>query len=345
MDESAAPTDRESVLKWYFAARGQIEAGRRDLAHELLAECLALEPDNLLVAEAFVGNWRQIAETNPSKGKRLRWPLRDRSIRGAANRLKDAPLDPRTIRDLIIAWRAAASAGMLAVVLPPLSDALPAGESIGRRIVAEVLTEAGRCEEALAKWQELSDGEARDPMAVLMVDALQSIVAAGKQLGRADDGDSTAELAMLESRAAEALQQATATGIDLLKNLARQLETHHRDAAIDVFRQRVEQYPARHDYRRQLIIRLKETGNPAAVAAALETIPQPLDDSWLLTQLAEMHQRNRRFEQALGYYRQAVAHFGEHDPPTLRQRILQQARQLAEALGRDDLLEQWTTPS
>jgi hypothetical protein len=73
----------------------------------------------------------------------------------------------------------------------------------------------------------------------------------------------------------------------------------------------------------------------------LETAPAPIEDPWLLAEVAELRQRQRQFESALATYQLAIQRFGVDLDLGFQIRILDQASELAQAMSKWDLAEMW----
>ena len=343
--------DRARTLQLFLASQGQVKLGRTDRAHELLGECLASEPDNLLVAEAFANNWRNLA-TASAESQRRRWPrLRSRSLRSAVARLSKNPTDDTAMVDLILLLRPQVSAEVLLVVLLPMCSAKPDLEAIWQA-AAELLTQVGRWEEAIEYWSQLVRLAPQNAVALETLAGLRSIAAAGASFENDSQNDKAqgivwgkakedTVLDRMQSLAECAIAEANRGQSDLFDSLANHLQQKYRDTALAIYRARVDRCPEEISFRRELVRLLRESGNPQAVDAALETAPAPIEDPWLLAEVAELRQRQRQFESALATYQLAIQRFGVDLDLGFQIRILDQASELAQAMSKWDLSEMW----
>ncbi len=352
MDERPQVSDRQCVVQWMVAAQRQVEAGRRDRAHELLSECLALEPDNALVARAFIDNWRALAEDETRRPPKRFLRGRSRTIRQVGERLLRHSRDVGALEDLVTLLAQVTTSELLSHIVPVICHVEPRVSSEVYRIAAEAMTELGRLEEAVVAWRALADRDPRDEEAPAVAQALTSILEAGAAAATRGlpSGDSEAEewdedakeIAVLEARAACAQELARSTGDAKMQRLADRLAEHHRDAAIDIYRRRLERFPGRQDWRAALMRLLDQSGNPGAAAMILEEAPEPPEDPALLWEAARVWHRRREFERALEAYGRAIKRLppGQEAAETLAG--ITDAIELAKALGREDLASEWT---
>ncbi len=335
--------DRQRVLKWLMAARRQTAAGRHDLAFELLAECLALEPDNSLVAQEFLASWQNLLQASiPQSGWRIR-PWIRRSIRTATARLQRNPHDPGALTALITKLDKVASSEVLALLIPGLCEHLSVVDPAVCQVAADALTETGRCQDALAWWKRLCEQRPKQEDGRRWVAGLEAVIRAGKAAAASsecDDPDER-ELVSLEARAAEAARQAEQSGDPRWQRCSRQLADHYRDVAIDIYRRRVDRFPHHQEWRAKLIRLLEAAGSHGAAAAILQSAPRPIDHPALLFEQARCQQRSLDFEDALAAYAGAIDRLNELDDASLKIRLLENAAQLASAMGKHELAAEW----
>lgn len=335
--------DRQRVLKWLMAARRQTAAGRHDLAFELLAECLALEPDNSLVAQEFLTSWQELLQTRvPRRGWRVR-PWIRRSIRTATARLQKNPHDHGALTALVTELDKVASSEVLALLVPGLCAHLSVVDPAVCQVAAEALTEIGRCEDALTWWKRLCEQRPEHEDARRWVAGLEAVIQAGKAAAAATEcGDpDERELVSLEARASEAAQQAEQSGDPRWQRCSRRLADHCRDVAIDIYRRRVDRFPHRQEWRAKLIRLLEAAGSSGAAATILQSSPRPIEHPALLFEQARCQQRSLDFERALVAYAQAIDRLEELGGGELTIRLLENATELASAMGKHELAAEW----
>ncbi len=335
--------DRQRVLKWLMAARRQTAAGRHDLAFELLAECLALEPDNSLVAQEFLTSWQNLLRASvPQSGWGIR-PWIRRSIRTATARLQRNPHDPGALTALITELDKVASSEVLAWLVPGLCAHLTVVDPTVSKVAAEALTEIGRCEDALQWWKRLCEQRPEHEDARRWVAGLEAVIQAGEAAAASTEwGDpDERELVSLEARAAEAARQAEQWGDPRWQRCSHQLADHYRDVAIDIYRRRVDRFPHRQEWRAKLIRLLEAAGSNGAATTILQSAPRPIEHPALLFEQARCQQRNLDFEDALDAYAQAIDRLEELGDGELTVRLLVNATELASAMGKHELAAEW----
>ena len=351
MDEQSPVRDRQCVVQWMVAAQRQVEAGRRDRAHELLSECLALEPDNALVARAFIDNWRALADDETRQPPKRFLRGRSRSLRHAGERLLRHPRDVGALEDLVRLLAQVTTSELLSHIVPVICHVEPRVGPDVYRIAAEAMTELGRLEEAVIAWRALADRDPRDEEAPAMAQTLTSILEAGaaaatRDVSECDPGvedwdEDAKEIAVLEARAVCAQEMARSSGDARMQRLADRLAEHHRDAAIDIYRRRLEQFPSRQDWRAALMRLLNQSGNPGAAGMILEEAPEPPEDPALLWEAARVWHRRREFERALEAYGLAIQRLPSGQEAAEMLVGVTDAIELAKALGRTDLASDW----
>ena len=305
---------RQETLQWLFAARRHMQLDNHRLAQELLNACLVREPDNLIVADAWARNWAMYQGTVPRR------PVADRigrvlgrsspaTVEEAVRRLLRRPWDERLMLRLLDLLTVDHSSEEVAWLLADaFAQVMTDSPEILQR-AARLAEACARFPRALELWGAIAERHPEHPDAREALARLQRLFGDGLLPGAGAAGDlSDSEsaqdewLGRLQARARRAQEEAERDASERNLRTAAQIEQHHRDAAIEIYRERARRYPEDIGVWHRWVRLLCESNRWDAVRSELEACRLIPGDPFLLACRAESRQRQRDFEGAMADY-------------------------------------------
>jgi Flp pilus assembly protein TadD len=358
------PDLRRRLQQRYDEASRLAALPRPDFAriHDLLAECLRADPDNILYLDALLANLRR-REAQRAKSWWRKWLPRSRLlVRPAKNaaqstqysvlstapeQLWQNPLDASLLARFAEAAAALEFDEAELRYLFAARDLAP-DDPTTIRMLARSLTRQGRFEDAVGPWFAVlalaPDDEARQ--AVEDLRGAQESVEAENALADAHaaaGGDLTIlgkreELRLARSalRMELARRRAAHDPHPKAQSLVARLEAEHNRLEIDIYNLRAERWPEDVPVRIELGRRLKRAGNfSGAIQRLEEALKLSADEPAVLIELGENWQHLRQFAKALDIYRRAIDVTAKGDTSLLNL-ARYRAAVLATALGQID---------
>lgn len=344
-------------------------------AAQILAECVAADPGNLIFLDNFLISVKLLRQTQ-SRTRRwlsvVAWPRRrawrllvasknwPQVLSAGPNFLVASPSDLATFRALAEASSATRMPDAELRYLRAALELAPADGDLNSQ-AAWAFQRAGFFDDAAACWRAVlgSTGSHTDADKFLPLLTAAHDEAAVRQLFRsaAESGGDLQTREQLEALAVARQQRQLETAERLAaldshpqsQGLVEQMRMEVNRQELDFFRRRSERYPTDLPLKLELGERLKRAGNYAEAIKCFEPLAANIElRARALLEMAECQQMLRRFPRALAAYQEAIALLplligdaADKESAERAKRIRYQAAVLAISLGEPSLGQAW----